>query len=96
MSVKSISTPIEPKFIGSYEAKTHLPQLLRQVQAGEVFEISIRGQAVARLVPVPPVLAPEEKRQSAVSRMRAFMQAQRAAGAGAGIDLREMLDDGRA
>ena len=87
---------IGPTRIGSNEAKTHLPQLVRQVQAGAVFEISVRGHAVARLVPVPPAQAPEEKRQSAVSRMRAFMQAQSAAGVGTGVDLREMLEDGRA
>ncbi len=37
--------------VGSYEAKTRLPQLLREVQAGQVYEISIRGQTVARLAP---------------------------------------------
>jgi hypothetical protein len=93
MPAKPSSPPASPKSIGSYEAKTHLPHLLRQVQAGETFEISVRGQAVARLV---PAVAPAQRRESAGSKMREFMQAQRELGAGADIDLREMLEDGRA
>lgn len=93
MSAKSISPPAGTKSIGSYEAKTHLPQLLRQVQAGQTFEISVRGQAVARLV---PAVAPAQRRESAASKMREFMQAQRETSAGAGMDLREILEDGRA
>ena len=93
MPSKPSSSASSPKSIGSYEAKTHLPHLLRQVQAGQTFEISVRGQAVARLV---PAVAPAQRRESAASKMREFMQAQRAASAGAGMDLREMLEDGRA
>jgi prevent-host-death family protein len=37
--------------IGSYEAKTRLPELLRQVQAGHRFTITLRGEPVAYLVP---------------------------------------------
>ena len=37
--------------IGAYEAKTKLPELLRQVQAGKRFTITNRGKAVADLVP---------------------------------------------
>ena len=37
--------------IGSYEAKTKLPELLRQVKAGESFTITNRGEAIADLVP---------------------------------------------
>ncbi len=38
--------------IGAYEAKTKLPELLREVQAGKRFTITNRGKAVAELVPV--------------------------------------------
>ena len=38
--------------IGSYEAKTHLAQLLSQVERGESFTITRHGRPVARLVPV--------------------------------------------
>ena len=37
--------------IGAYEAKTKLPELLRQVQSGQRFTITNRGKAVADLVP---------------------------------------------
>ncbi len=37
--------------IGSYEAKTKLPEILRRVEAGEAFTITNRGKAVADLVP---------------------------------------------
>ena len=38
--------------IGSYEAKTRLPELLRQVMRGEEFTITRRGIPVARIVGV--------------------------------------------
>lgn len=79
--------------IGSYEAKTRLPELLRRVQAGQVFEISVRGHTVARLSPAPE---PQQRRGAAVEKMRAFMQSQNAAGAGADVDLRALIEDGRA
>lgn len=37
--------------IGSYDAKTKLPEILRRVEAGETFTITNRGKAVADLVP---------------------------------------------
>ena len=57
--------------VGSYEAKTRLPQLLREVQAGQVYEISIRGQTVARLAPAG---AGADQRALAVAKMRDFMK----------------------
>jgi prevent-host-death family protein len=38
--------------IGSFEAKTHLPQLLARVGKGERFVITKRGRPVAMLVPL--------------------------------------------
>jgi prevent-host-death family protein len=38
--------------IGAYEAKTHLPKLLEQVEKGERFIITRHGRAVAELIPV--------------------------------------------
>ena len=37
--------------IGAYEAKTHLPRLLREVAAGQSFTITLRGKPVAELKP---------------------------------------------
>ena len=41
------------KTVGSYEAKTHLPRLVREVEEeGEGFTITRHGKPVARLVPI--------------------------------------------
>lgn len=37
--------------IGSYDAKTKLPEILRRVAAGEAFTITNRGKAIADLIP---------------------------------------------
>jgi prevent-host-death family protein len=38
--------------IGAYEAKTHLPKLIKRVEKGERFVITRHGRAVAELGPV--------------------------------------------
>src|SRR5947208_832060 len=40
------------KHVGSYEAKTHLPELLDRVERGEIVVITRRGRPAAHLVPV--------------------------------------------
>lgn len=51
--------PALSREVGAYEAKTRLPELLREVQAGCSYVITVRGKAVAELVPArhdrPPV-----------------------------------------
>lgn len=37
--------------VGAFEAKTRLSEILRKVQQGERFTITVRGQAVADVVP---------------------------------------------
>jgi len=39
------------KEIGSYDAKTKLPEILRRVALGETFTITNRGKPVADLIP---------------------------------------------
>lgn len=43
--------------VGAYEAKTHLPRLLNEVEQGEVVTITRHGSPVARIVPVRSVAA---------------------------------------
>lgn len=77
--------------VGSYEAKTKLPELLRGIQAGNRYTITLRGEAVAELVP-----AHSDKRSEAngaAEEMLAFMQAHRAV---AGVDLKALREEGRA
>jgi prevent-host-death family protein len=38
--------------VGAYEAKTHLPRLLDEVEAGASITITRNGRPVARLTPV--------------------------------------------
>lgn len=40
------------KQVGVYDAKTHLPRLLDEVERGETVTITRHGRPVARLVPV--------------------------------------------
>ena len=45
--------------VGSHEARTRLPELLRAVEPGEIVTITRRGVPIARLVSVDPDV-PEE------------------------------------
>lgn len=57
--------------IGAYEAKTHLPRLLREVAAGQSFTITLRGKPVAELKPSPEA-GGENKNAKFVHAMREF------------------------
>lgn len=74
--------------IGSYEAKTTLPDILRRVGAGEEFTITNRGKPVADLIP---------SRDSETSRTSAAIQNILAARkhAVSDEDLLEMKNEGR-
>ena len=37
--------------IGSYDAKTNLPEILRRVETGEAFTITNRGRPIADIIP---------------------------------------------
>jgi prevent-host-death family protein len=43
---------------GAFDAKTHLPELLRRVERGESITITKHGRAVARLVPAKGMKKP--------------------------------------
>ena len=79
--------------VGSYEAKTRLPELLRGIQAGNRYTITLRGQAIASLVP-----AENNKNADAaavVAEMRALMDAA-ATTMVESLDLKALIEDGRA
>lgn len=76
--------------VGSYEAKTKLPELLRGIQAGNRYTITLRGEPVADLVP-----SQEGETQDAllaVDEMLAFMQMHKPV---RGIDLKALVNEGR-
>jgi antitoxin (DNA-binding transcriptional repressor) of toxin-antitoxin stability system len=59
--------------IGAYEAKTKLPELLRQVKIGKSFTITHRGEAIADLVPSAGVRVKDKV--AAAEKLKAFMLA---------------------
>lgn len=76
--------------IGSYAAKTKLPELLRQVKAGNSFTITNRGEAIADLTPISRRRG--KTKAEAVDSLKAFM----AAAPDAHIDLKALIEEGRA
>jgi prevent-host-death family protein len=76
--------------VGSFEAKTHLPQLLERVAKGEEFTITKHGKPVARLVPTG-VSQPKPDVRAAVEAMKQFRKGQKLDG----LDIREMIEEGR-
>ena len=76
--------------IGSYEAKTKLPELLRQVKAGKSFTITNHGKAIADLV--PSNVAKIKDKAAAAEKLKAFMRANPVRG----VDIRALIDEGRA
>jgi prevent-host-death family protein len=76
--------------IGAYEAKTRLPELLRQVLEGKTFTITNRGQPVAELSPCRP------SKPSAREAIDRFLAVRRAAPATQRVSIRALIEDGRA
>ena len=75
--------------IGSYEAKTKLPELLRQVGKGKSFTITRRGKAVADLV--PSVSDRAKRNTEAIEELRQFMKSSRVYG----VNIKELIEEGR-
>jgi prevent-host-death family protein len=77
--------------VGSFEAKTHLPQLLERVAKGEEFTITRHGKAVARLVPVTAA-KPKPDVRAAVEAMKQFRKGRTL---GEGLTVRDLIEEGR-
>ena len=75
--------------VGAYEAKTKLPELLRGVQAGNRYTITLRGEAVAELI--PSSAARRQGVAEAVAEMRRFI----AEGPIKGADIKALIEEGR-
>lgn len=52
---------MKPKEIGLFQAKTHLSELLDEVERGQVIYLTRRGRRVAELRPVTPHKRPLER-----------------------------------
>jgi prevent-host-death family protein len=78
------------RHVGSYEAKTRLPELLDSVERGETVVITRRGRPAARLVPVTAE-APDVR-----ATIRAFKAFSRSRKRTLGrLSVRTLIEDGR-
>ena len=70
-----------PTEVGAFEAKTKFSELLRKVEQGERFTITLRGKAIADIIPTEPnstldysvrnrASISDEERQAAYERLR--------------------------
>jgi antitoxin (DNA-binding transcriptional repressor) of toxin-antitoxin stability system len=75
--------------VGSYQAKTHLPELLDRVAHGEKILITRCGIAVALLIPPPPSVA------SNVVGIISQMKALRRGNTLGDLSIRELIEEGR-
>lgn len=76
------------KEVGVYEAKTHLPRLLDEVEHGEEVTITRHGKPVARLVPVADARRSVDE---TIEALRAFG----ARHPRKGLNFRELIEEGR-
>lgn len=74
--------------VGAYEAKTHLAELLDEVERGNVVMIARHGRPVAMLVPAKP---PRAEAAALVEAIRGFA-AQHTLG---DLEITEMIAEGR-
>jgi prevent-host-death family protein len=79
--------------VGSYEAKTHLPQLLERVEHGETITITRHGKPVALLVPAVAG-TPRPDIASAIAAMAVFQEKQGPT-LGGDLTLRDLINEGR-
>lgn len=82
------------KSVGSYEAKTHLPRLLSQVEKGETITITKRGKPIAVLSPAQPV--PEKDVSTVIAEFRAYSKEQACRHSSLSVrEIKEMMEEGR-
>jgi prevent-host-death family protein len=74
--------------VGAYEAKTHLPRLLKQVEAGDVVTITRNGRAIARLAPISSAA-------DAASRILQLRKAVARPVPAEKLSMRKLIDEGR-
>ena len=77
--------------VGSYEAKTHLPQLLERVARGEKILITKHGLAVAMLVPPTE----EDQRPNPRGVIQALKELRKGNVLGKDLTIRDLIDEGR-
>jgi len=76
--------------VGAYEAKTHLPELLKRVENGESITITRHGHPVAQLV--PPGAAPARDACQVIDDIMRFREGHTL---GPDLTIRQLIDEGR-
>jgi prevent-host-death family protein len=76
--------------VGSFEAKTHLPQLLDRVARGEKILITRHGRPVAMLVPAEP-----DGQKDVRQVIRELKALRRGNVLGDDLSIRDLIDEGR-
>jgi prevent-host-death family protein len=79
------------KTVGAYEAKTHLPRLLDEVEKGATITITKHGKPVAVLSPPPPA-RPDAR--VAIEAWRKYREEQNIR-LGPGLTIRQLIEEGR-
>jgi len=75
--------------VGAYEAKTNFSALLDRVAQGEIVTVSRHGTPVAQLIPLDkPKEVQAAQAAARIKRMREGIRLQ-------GLDLRELMNEGR-
>jgi prevent-host-death family protein len=77
--------------VGSFHAKTHLPELLRRVMQGETVQITKRGVPIAILAPVAAASEIHDPKEAAqqIRKLRKGVTL-------GSLKLRNLVDEGRA
>ncbi len=79
------------KCVGSYEAKTHLPRLLGQVEKGETITITKHGRPIAKIVPATDAT---QSVAAVVEEMLAFRD-ENGPVLGDDLTIRDLIEEGR-
>jgi prevent-host-death family protein len=82
------------KSVGSYEAKTHLPRLLSEVEQGETITITKRGKPIAVLSPAQAAAGRDVA--AIIAEFRAYSREQASKrGPLSAREIKEMIEEGR-
>jgi len=76
--------------VGAYEAKTHLPKLIRRVQKGERVTITKHGVPIAIIQPADPH-KPKRHVEAVIEELRRFRENKTLGG----MSIRELIEAGR-
>ncbi|TGL32325.1 type II toxin-antitoxin system Phd/YefM family antitoxin [Leptospira koniambonensis] len=74
--------------VSAFQAKTHLSELLKKVQSGEVFVITHRGKPIAKLVPFSEEIEFDSKEGlNTLKKIRASISSK--------VNIKEFINEGR-